>query len=117
MYRGYSAPTGQPFDAKLDTDSAANWTPSLIDTAAKPADDHGMEPRVVHLEQSVEEFQKDLRLLDVRLAKVETLADGIAKNMATKADISQLEATLLKWFVGTAIALAGLGFAAAKFLH
>jgi hypothetical protein len=100
-------------------DSAAGHHPPRgpIDTSPERGDDDGMEPRIVKLEQFAEEARKDLRSIDVRLAKVETLADGIAKNMATKADIFQLESTLLKWFVGTAIAVAGLGFAAAKFLH
>jgi hypothetical protein len=76
-----------------------------------------MEPRIAKLEQFADECREDLRSVDVRLAKVETLADGIAKNMATKANISQLESTMLKWFVGTAIAIAGLAFTAAKFFH
>jgi hypothetical protein len=95
-----------------------------VDTPNEPDDDGDMEPRIVNLEKFVEECRKDLRSIDVRLAKVETLADGIAKNMATKAELAelkgglaQLEATLLKWFIGTAIALTGLAFGAAKLLH
>jgi hypothetical protein len=76
-----------------------------------------MEPRVARLEQFVDECRKDLRSLDVRLTRVEMLTDGIAKNMATKADLAQLESTLLKWFIGIAIAVAGLAFAAAKYFH
>jgi hypothetical protein len=76
-----------------------------------------MEPRVAKLEQFVDECRKGLRSMDVRLARVETLTDGITKNMATKADLAQLEATLIKWFVSTAIAIAGLAFAAAKYFH
>lgn len=75
-----------------------------------------MEPRIDKLEQCADDFRKDLRSLYVRLARVETQTDWIAKNMATKADIAQLESAMLKWFVGTAIAVAGLGFAAAKLL-
>jgi hypothetical protein len=44
--------------------------------------------------------------------------------MATKEDIAnlraeivQMENRMLKWFVGTAIALSGLAFAAARFIH
>jgi hypothetical protein len=42
---------------------------------------------------------------------------GMDARVATKADISQLEATLLEWFIGTAIAMVGLAFAAAKPIH
>jgi hypothetical protein len=88
-----------------------------IDSSPERGDDNGLEPRVARLEQFVDECRKDLRSLDVRLTRVETLTDGIAKNMATKADLAQLESTLLKWFIGTAIAVAGLAFAAAKYFH
>jgi hypothetical protein len=83
-----------------------------------------MEPRVTKLEQYAEDARKEFRAVDVRLTKIETLSDGIAKNMATKGDIArleagiaQLESTLLKWFVATTIAIAGLAFAAAKLIQ
>lgn len=94
-----------------------------VDTSPKRADDDGMESRITNLEKFAEESRKDLRSIDVRLSKVETLVDGISKNMASKADIadvkagtSQMETTILKWFIGTAITLTSLAFAAAKFL-
>jgi len=94
-----------------------------VDTAGKRLDDDGMEARIANLEKFAEESRKDLRSIDVRLGKVETLVDGISKNMATKADIAevkggvaQMETTILKWFIGTAIALASVAFAAAKYL-
>jgi hypothetical protein len=63
------------------------------------------------------------------IAQMATKAD-IAQ-MATKADIAQtkadialvrvemaaLETRLIKWFIGTAVTLAGLAFAAGKFVH
>jgi hypothetical protein len=65
------------------------------------------------------------------IAQMATKAD-IAQ-MATKADIAQmatktdialiraemaaLETRMIKWFVGTAVTLAGLAFAAGKFVH
>jgi hypothetical protein len=76
-----------------------------------------MEPRIAKLEIVGDECRKDIRSVDVRLAKIETLAEGLARHAATKADVAQLEATLLKWFLGTAIAIAGLAFAAAKIIH
>jgi hypothetical protein len=87
-----------------------------MDTASKRGDDD-MEPRIARLESFGDECRRELRSVDVRLATIETLADGIAKNGATRADVAQLEATLIKWFLGSATALAGLAFAAAKMLH
>jgi hypothetical protein len=48
-----------------------------------------------------------------RLARIETKLDHVA----TKADVSGLESTLLKWFIGTACTLTGLAFAAAKLIN
>ena len=76
-----------------------------------------MEPRIARLESFGDECRRDLRSVDVRLATIETLADGIAKYGATRADVAQLEATLIKWFLGTATAVAGLAFAAAKMVN
>ncbi len=38
-------------------------------------------------------------------------------HVATKNDVATLESTLLKWFIGTAIALTGLVFATARLVH
>lgn len=76
-----------------------------------------MEPRIARLESFGDERRREMRSVDVRLAKIETLADGLAQNTATKADVAQLETTLIKWFLGTATAVAGLAFAAARMFH
>ena len=76
-----------------------------------------MEPRIARLESVGYECRRELRSVDVRLATIETLTGGIAKHGATRANVAQLEATLIKWFLGTATALAGLAFAAAKMIH
>ncbi len=49
-----------------------------------------MEPRVANLEKFAEDCRKDLRSIDVRLARVETLVDGIVRNMATKAGLADV---------------------------
>jgi hypothetical protein len=46
-----------------------------------------------------------------------TVTDGLARNSATKADVAQLEATLIKWLIGTTTAMARLAFAAVKLFH
>lgn len=76
-----------------------------------------MGPGILKLEKFAEECRQELRTIDVRLTRLETLAEVTARTMATKTDLARLESRLLKWFIGTAIALAGLAFAAAKFLH
>ncbi|WP_229476915.1 hypothetical protein [Massilia rubra] len=76
-----------------------------------------MEARIVKLELVTEKILE-------RLAAVERDVAVIRSNYATKADIAALqvsiatlETKMLKWFVGTAITLAGVAFAAAKWIH
>ena len=76
-----------------------------------------MELRIAKLESFGDECRQDMRSVDVRLAKIETVADGLARNSATRADVAQLESTLIKWFLGLATTIAGLAFAAAKFVN
>ncbi len=76
-----------------------------------------MEPRILRLENFGDECRRELRSVDVRLSTIETIAEGIAKHGATRADVAQLEATLIKWFLGSATAVAGIAFAAAKMMH
>jgi hypothetical protein len=86
-----------------------------VDTPRKGGDDGEMEARITNLEKFADEARKDLRSVDVRLGKLETIADSIHKNMATKSDIaeiktsiSQAESTLLKWAIGTALTTVGV---------
>lgn len=58
------------------------------------------------------------------LAAVERDVAVIRSNYATKADLLALEAklatfetTIIKWFIGTAVTLTGLAFAAAKLIN
>ncbi len=73
-----------------------------------------MEQRVDRLEVFADDTKQ-------RLARIETRLDAIETHMATKADLACLETRMLKWFIGTAIALSTvsgtLAFAAAKFIH
>jgi hypothetical protein len=101
--RGAVGPSGPPRDP--------------TDTASQRGDEENMEPRIARLEGFADECRRDLRCVDVRLTKIDTVTDGLASHSATKADVAQLESTLIKWFLGTASAIAGLAFAAAKLLH
>lgn len=93
--------------------------------------------------EKLEEFAADAK---ERLVRLETRTEAMAANMATKADIARLderidglarlmrsevarldarieataaklEATLLKWFVGTAVTMTGLLIAAMQLLR
>jgi hypothetical protein len=86
---------------------------------APPSPPESLEKRVERLEDLYIEVVE-------RLARLETRVELIASQMATKADIAQLatkaemaalETRMVKWFVGTAVTLAGLAFAAGKFVH
>jgi hypothetical protein len=94
-----------------------NAPPRHFTHTVSPRGDDDMEPRIARLESFGDECRREMRSVDVRLAKIETIADGLAQNAATKADVAQLESTLIKWFLGTATAVAGLAFAAARMFH
>ncbi|MEO1892477.1 MAG: hypothetical protein ABGX84_06670 [Alcanivorax sp.] len=81
-----------------------------------PGGPDDMEQRVANLEQ----VTADMR---VTLARIDERTESIEKHGATKADLAgvetsvkSVEATMIKWFVGTAIALSGVAFAAATIL-
>lgn len=65
------------------------------------------------LEGFIVEVRGELRMIDVRLTRIEALLP----TFATKADLATLESTMLKWFVGTALTLTSSAFATAKFVH
>jgi hypothetical protein len=109
---------------------------------APPPPPESLEKRVERLEDFYIEVAERLARLETRVeliaSEMATKADiaqmatksDIAQ-MATKADIAQtkadialirvemaaLETRLIKWFIGTAVTLAGLAFAAGKFVH
>ena len=68
-----------------------------------------MDERRLKLE-SIPEILARLSALEINLAVVKS-------NYATKEDLAKMEGTLLKWFIGTALAIAGVAFAAARFIH
>ena len=69
-----------------------------------------MEDRISNLESISQKTLERLSALEVDLAVVKS-------NYATKEDLAKMEGTLLKWFIGTAVAMSGIAFAAAKFIH
>ncbi|WP_116141260.1 hypothetical protein [Trinickia diaoshuihuensis] len=72
---------------------------------ALTGDHSSFHARLTELEQMTTDIRE-------RMAHVES---GLL-HLATKNDVTTLESTLLKWFIGTAIALTGLVFATARLM-
>jgi glutathione S-transferase len=105
---------------------------------APPPPPESLEKRVERLEDFYFEVAERLARLETRVeliaSQIATLMNQMATKadkadiaqmatkadiapMATKADMAALETRMIKWFVGTAVTLAGLAFAAGKFVH
>jgi hypothetical protein len=105
---------------------------------APPPPPESLEKRVERLEDFYFEVAERLARLETRVeliaSQIATLTNQMATKadkadiaqmatkadiapMATKADMAALETRMIKWFVGTAVTLAGLAFAAGKFVH
>ena len=69
-----------------------------------------MEERTSKLESLAEKTLERITFLEVDLAVIKS-------NYATREDIAKMESILLKWFIGTAVTIAGLAFTAARFIH
>lgn len=95
---------------KLSDKSAVSGSAPPPQPANKNGDKARMEERTSKLESLAEKTLERITFLDVDLAIIKS-------NYATKEDIAKMEGILLKWFIGTAVAIAGLAFAAAKFIH
>ena len=76
-----------------------------------------METRTSSLELMAEKTLERMTVLEVDLAVIKSnyaTREDVAK---VKEDIARLEVTLVKWFIGTAVTIAGLAFAAARFFN
>lgn len=58
--------------------------------------------------ESLERTSADIR---ESMARMEGKVDAIDKHSATKADLIGMESRMVKWFVGTALAMTGLAVA------
>ena len=76
-----------------------------------------METRTSSLELMAEKTLERMTVLEVDLAVIKSnyaTREDVAK---VKEDIARLEVTLVKWFIGTAVTIAGLAFTAARFFN
>lgn len=74
--------------------------------------------RLGSLEKDVSEIKTQVGGIMAQLPHMATRADvAQLPHMATKADVSDAKTSIIQWMVGTAIAVAALAFAIAKFVH
>lgn len=76
-----------------------------------------METRTSSLELMAEKTLERVTVLEVDLAVIKSNYSTRADVAKVKEDIAKLKVTLLKWFIGTAVTIAGLAFAAARFFN
>ena len=103
-----------------DSASSSDWTKQARrgnTGSGNPPGGGDMEKRVEKLEQAVYDMQ-------IRLVKIDSRLDNFEKQMATKSDLQELNVSLHKAlneqtgkFIAAAGTMAGLAFAAAKFIH
>ena len=65
-------------------------------------------------------IENDVSATKAGVGTLATQVGGIAAqlpHMASKADVSDAKVSIIQWMVGTTIAVAGLAFAVAKFVH
>lgn len=75
----------------------------------EPPGSDKVEKRVDKLESSMQDVRE-------KLIKIESKVESIDKHGATKADLSSMESTLIKWFIATAFALTATTFGIVRFL-
>lgn len=80
-----------------------------VDASKRKANNSGEPPNGGDsLEKRVEKLESSFLDIREKLARVETKIDSIEKHGATKNDISEMQTSLIKWFVGTALVLSGV---------
>lgn len=70
-----------------------------------------LTPRVEHLERDVSDIKVMLARMEGRFDAIDAKLDGFA----TKTQLAQMETRIIKWNVGTLIAVGALVFAVIRF--
>lgn len=68
------------------------------------------------LESRIRKVEETLGDVRVDVAGVRQKLDSEMPTLVTKAELKSLEATMIKWMVGVALAIGGLAFAVARFI-
>jgi hypothetical protein len=61
-------------------------------------------------------IKTDMAVIKTDVAAIKSDLAVILSNYATRADLAKLEATMIRWFVGTAATLTGIAFAAGRLI-
>lgn len=82
----------------------------------------GVLRRLGSLEKDVSVIKTDVGAIIALIPHLATKADvgeikSVIPHLATKADVSDAVTSVIKWIVGTTIAVAALTFSIAKFVH
>lgn len=91
--------------ASVDQRGASNGQPP----GGEPPHNGGMDARVEKLENFAHETRD-------RLTRIETRIESMDKTVATKSELHDMKAELVKWIVGTAIGLGVAGIAVMTFV-
>jgi len=76
-----------------------------------------LEERTEHIQRDVTEMKVDIRRLDTKIDAVKDSVVALAGRIGSfEAKISAVETSIIKWIIGTVIAVAALAFAIAKFV-
>jgi hypothetical protein len=75
-----------------------------------------METRVIKLEDFAKDTGEKLSAIGERLVRIETKMESIEGAMATKAELHDMTAQMIKWIVGTAIGLGVAGITVMTFV-
>jgi phage shock protein A len=87
------------------------------DMSVLKADVSVLKADVSVLKADVSDLKAAVAVLKADVAQLKTDVAVIFSNYSTKADLVQLEVTLLKWGFASVIALAGVVVASAKYIH
>ena len=78
-------------------------------------DDHeAMNERITALEKDMAAVKTELAVIRSNYVTREDLAREFG---SLRADMAKMETNIIKWFIATAVTIAGLSFAAGRFIH
>jgi hypothetical protein len=123
----YDEPSGEKLPTHARAENSNSYGGNVDETILKRLDTvesavSETREQVIGIAATIPTLATKADIGDVRLEVSELKAEvrGIAAiipHLATKADVRAVETSIIKWLVPTAIAIAGLAFSIAKFVH